>query len=553
VTAPADPRPPPPIARRFRVRPAAVVVTAAWGLYVAITLGPLAVSLGRAVAHLGAGEAEALALLLPSARRTGLLLDSLVASLAVTGFAVVVGTLAAAAFLRRGARHGLSPRATTLLLAALVLWAITPPDLHALAGMQAGNLLAAALRTIGIAAAPPELPAGLAAFAAQGFALLPIALAAALVGFAGIGGGEHDAARLLAAPGRVFLRVVLPLAAPAITAGAAAVFVLALLDHATPSLFGRAGHAMEIVAEYGASRSAWRAALVALPLIALAAGAIAAALTVVARAGRALAGTAARRPLAAAPLGPSAVAEGIAAAVVIAYAALFVALAAGGLGLGAALPRLVFEVRRDLATTLLDAGLAAALALGPAAAIGWHLAAPGGSAAGRRIAWAVVLLPLAVPPALTGIGITELLADHAPMALRTSPLVPVWPYLARFLPFAVLVVHAAVRRIDPTLVEAARLHRPSGPARWRRIEGPLTAPGLVAAFALVFCGAVGELEATLMAAAPGAGVLSMRVFNYLHYGASDTVAALGLLLGVTVWGVAAATLGALGRPAGRDA
>lgn len=545
-------------ARRSRVTSAGSLVATAWAFYVAVTLAPVLAVAGRGLARLVAGDAEAWGLLLPSTRRLWLLVDSLAASLAVTAFTTIIGMLAAAAFLRRiAAGDGAAPRGASLLPAALILWAITPPYLHALVGMEAGNALAAALRAIGLTVAPAQWPGWLAAFAAQAFALLPISLAAASVGLLGVGRAEFEAGRMLAGRGRVFLRVVLPLAAPATAAGAAAVFVLALLDHATPSLFGRASHAMEIVAEHAATRLAWRAAILALPLILIAGLAIAAASIAVRRGGRALTGTVAMRIAEARPLGPSPVAESLAAAIVLGYAALFVGLAAAGLGLGTALPRLIWEVRRDLATTLVDAVLAGLLALGPAALIGWHLAAGEGRAAGRTVvgrgaAWVVVLLPLAVPPALIGVGIAEVLADHAPMALRTSPLVAIWAHLARFLPFAVLVVHAAVRRVDPALIDAARLHRPSAPARWRRIEGPLSMSGLVAAFALVFCGAVGELEATLLSAAPGAGLLSMRVFNYLHYGASDTVAALGLVLGAIVWVAAVTALRAIGRRRGGE-
>jgi len=80
------------------------------------------------------------------------------------------------------------------------------------------------------------------------------------------------------------------------------------------------------------------------------------------------------------------------------------------------------------------------------------------------------------------------------------------------------------------------------------------APGLVAAFGLTFCGSIGELEATLMAAPHGAALLSMRVFNYLHYGVSETVAALGLVLVALVWiGVVAGLALMRNRSDGRQA
>ncbi len=532
-------------------RPISLLGPIAWGLFALLTIGPVLGVMLQAAGRLAVGEPDAWMLLLPSERRLGLLATSLASSLGVTAGTTLIGTLAALAVLRRAAaRPRLGSTAASALVAALALWAITPPYLHALAGMEAGNVLRSALRGLGLEASLPEAPGWLAAALAQGFALLPFSIAAALVGFLSLGRAEIEAGILLAPGPRVFRRIALPLAAPALTVGAAAVFVLALLDYSTPSLFGRSSYAMEIVAEYGASHAAWRAAVLALPLIGLAALAIAVALVAARRSGPALNLTETLSLARHRPIGPSPLAEGAGALLACGYAALFLALVLGGLTLGSALPGLVWDARRDLAITLMDAALAALLALPLAAAIGWSLAAPR-APIHRALLWAIVLLPLALPPALTGVGIAEALGRWAPQALRTSPSIPVLADLARFLPFAVLAVHARVRRIDPLLIDAARLARPPGPARWWWIEAPLTAPGLVAAFALVFCGSVGELEATLMSAAPGAGVLSMRVFNFLHYGASETVAALGLVLGALVWGVAALALWAMSRGAGR--
>jgi iron(III) transport system permease protein len=52
---------------------------------------------------------------------------------------------------------------------------------------------------------------------------------------------------------------------------------------------------------------------------------------------------------------------------------------------------------------------------------------------------------------------------------------------------------------------------------------------------------MGELGATLMVIPPGKATLTMRIYNYLHYGASDTVAGLCLVLalGVLLAGVLA--------------
>jgi iron(III) transport system permease protein len=56
---------------------------------------------------------------------------------------------------------------------------------------------------------------------------------------------------------------------------------------------------------------------------------------------------------------------------------------------------------------------------------------------------------------------------------------------------------------------------------------------VVASAFLTFALAAGELGATLLVAPPGQATLTMRVFNLLHYGATESVAALALMVTAT--------------------
>ena len=112
--------------------------------------------------------------------------------------------------------------------------------------------------------------------------------------------------------------------------------------------------------------------------------------------------------------------------------------------------------------------------------------------------------------------------------------------VARFAPFAVLAVFAQERRLDPALVDAARVHQRSRLHGWWRVRLPLLGPGLVAAACVVFVLTLGELAATVVVVPPGSQTLTLRIYNYLHYGASDAVAALCLAMAVVVVAVTGA-------------
>ena len=112
---------------------------------------------------------------------------------------------------------------------------------------------------------------------------------------------------------------------------------------------------------------------------------------------------------------------------------------------------------------------------------------------------------------------------------------PVLVNMARFMPLAVLVVLAQLRRTDLLLLDAAQVYQAS---LWRRrieVELPIFAPGLIAAAGIVFIFTLGELGATLMVIPPGESTLTIRIYNYLHYGASATVMGLSFVLSLSVF------------------
>lgn len=508
----------------------------AWALFLLLTIGPVVGLLIQAAGHLGAGESEAWALILPSTRRLMLLAKSVSLSLSVAMITGALGGLTALGFQRWAARRGLSKTPGLLasaVLTGLIVWVIMPPYLHGLVGVEAGSALRSLLRAAGgQMGLTPGLPGWLSVFLVQCFALLPVTLIAALIGILTVERDLIEAAALFHPETQVFRRIMLPLAAPAILIGMQLVFVLSLLDSNTPSLFGTASYAMEIVAEYSASHTPWRAALLALPLIVVTGCVIGTGLMTL----RHLRPTHSRHiTQGLSPLSVLVWPARLALLIGLGYASMILLLLLGSVMLWSMLPELIWEVRRDIWLTLSNAVIAGGLTVGPAAIIAWSLTSPPQHTTIRAAMWGAVLFPLALPPALTGVGIATFLSCCAPDTLRLSAQIPALAHVARFLPLAVLAILVILRRLDPLLIDAARLSCPPGPRRWRQIEGPLTMPALMMAFGLVFAGSIGELEATLMIAPPGGGVLSMRIFNYLHYGASETVAALGLILVITIW------------------
>jgi iron(III) transport system permease protein len=102
--------------------------------------------------------------------------------------------------------------------------------------------------------------------------------------------------------------------------------------------------------------------------------------------------------------------------------------------------------------------------------------------------------------------------------------------VAHFIPFTARVTSSAFNQLNPRLEEAAFLVT----ANWFKVIGkivlPLMVPGLLAAFFIGFILSVGDLGTTLLIMPPGKTTLPVKIYNLMHYGAEQMVAALCLIL-----------------------
>ena len=147
-----------------------------------------------------------------------------------------------------------------------------------------------------------------------------------------------------------------------------------------------------------------------------------------------------------------------------------------------------------VALSLRVALVATALAAAPSLALGWWLA--------RRSTWParaaefVVLLPLVLPPVVTGYALLAVL----PRGVAFTWLASVAASAVVGLPLFVQLARAGFESVAPELVEAARV---DGAGRWtvlREVVGPLARPAVAAGAALHFARGLGEFGATLVVA-----------------------------------------------------
>jgi iron(III) transport system permease protein len=105
----------------------------------------------------------------------------------------------------------------------------------------------------------------------------------------------------------------------------------------------------------------------------------------------------------------------------------------------------------------------------------------------------------------------------------------------RLAPVGTLLLLARRWLEPPALRDELRLTGAPWLAEQRFVGLPASWPGLVAVFGLLFVLALSELSSTILVVAPGTETVILRLYNLMHYGASESVSVLALAqAGLTV-------------------
>ncbi|KQC03576.1 MAG: hypothetical protein APR53_01005 [Methanoculleus sp. SDB] len=479
-------------------------------LFAGAVFGPVAALLAAAVGDASLVN-DASLLLLPSGRRLPLFCQTLLLSGVVACMGTFIGFLAASRLWEM--RTGPGSRARWLLLIA----APVPAYLYAQAWMGVSGVFGRV---------PLWLPADIILSAwVQVGAFLPLCVGLSLLGMAAVPPSALEAARLVYPDMTVFDRIVLPLAAPALGAVAALVFVLSLTDYSVPSLFSLNVYSLEIFAEFSATNDPARALFLAAPLLGIT---LLVLILIRGLIRDLLGGTGFCQQAPLPPVYPRwfVCLQAFACAIVLLHLAVLVFSLILAAGSPATAAGAITDAGADIGATFSTAIIAALCALPLAYGVASRM--DGGREGGWL--WILCLAPLAIPAPLIGIGLIALWNTSPLSFLYGTAAMPVLASVARFAPFAALVLHAQLRHTDPLLIDAVRVFQKSPLAGWLRVRIPLIAPGLIAAGGVVFALSAGELGATLLVIPPGMETVTIRLYNYLHYGSSAAVSGLGLVM-----------------------
>jgi iron(III) transport system permease protein len=359
----------------------------------------------------------------------------------------------------------------------------------------------------------------------------PLPMLASEVAFRRIDARLEEAA-LVVAPRRLVLRrILLPLAAPVVTAASLIVFVLAISEFGVPGLLRVRVYTTEVFTAFAVLYDFSRAILLAVPLLALSAGV-----------GVVATGTLGDRLVSARRVAGShpplfdhwrrRARVAIAGVIVTALALPTVVLAREALK-SRSLSAVLQGSGEAIANSVLLSAIGATIVVAGAVGLGYAR----GRARGRGAILADVLfvVTFAVPSTIVGVGLIGVW--NRPGVLGTvygTDAMFILAYLARFIPVAALIVAAAIRYVPISHEEAAA----AAGAGWfrtvRRIVLPQLRLGLAATWVVVFVLSFGELGASILIAPPGETTLPIRVYTLIANAPPPQVAALALLQAAVV-------------------
>ena len=119
---------------------------------------------------------------------------------------------------------------------------------------------------------------------------------------------------------------------------------------------------------------------------------------------------------------------------------------------------------------------------------------------------------------------------HPPVVLYGTIWILLVAYVARAIPMGARSANAALRQVDASLEEAARITGASWTAALRRVLLPILRPSLLLGWLLVFIPSLSELSTTILLYSSGTETISVAIYRLNDMGQLEVVAALSVVL-----------------------
>ena len=314
---------------------------------------------------------------------------------------------------------------------------------------------------------------------------------------------------------KVFWDIILPSVFPQTLASGGLVFILSITDFSIPSLFQVNVYSMEIFSDYSAAGQIYHSFLLSLPLMAAAAVIMLVCVNPM------------KRILMPAPSERAPKVKGGTGVRIFSVIGLLTSILQVLFPLVALSPYLpsVWEAiclsGEELAVSCVIGILAGMMAIVPSSLTAEFLLSGGSQ---KKGIWYLLLFPIALPGSITGLGLLEIVNKSPIHRLGRTVWMPALGLAIHYLPYLMLLLAGAFAKMDRKKMEMGEILASCKVSYFFRVRLPMLSSGLTAAFAVTFMLSIADVGTVLMLMPAGKEPLSVKIYNYLHYGSSELVA-----------------------------
>lgn len=408
---------------------------------------------------------------------------------------------------------------------ALLICALIPPFIHVHSWIKAVDYLNGII--LDISGVGFNFTGTGAVVWTTAFSYLPFTAVLFYLGFMSIPAEVLELTQVEGHPFKVFQRIIIPFTTNYLLIGFIFVFLITVNDYSIASVFGVSVYALELFALYSAGGDIYAIAFTALPLIGLAAGLMILISFLTKDRGIKENFTHSFNPFTGVPFirrtaGAGGVILFVFAGVPVIAMVTESFRAAGFLGI-------IRDSAGQIAYSFIISILTAFLAVIPATLYAYIRNRSG---RGRFVTF-LLAFPFLIPSAILGLSLIAAWNSGILSAIYTSAVMPAVGLAARFGILAVLYMSFRFERIDKDLTDAVRLDY-SAAAGFFRVVLPMIRQDVLACMLMIFALSMGEYGIVLLITPPGYQMVTIKIYNYIHYGASEIVFALNLTIFLSI-------------------
>jgi len=355
------------------------------------------------------------------------------------------------------------------------------------------------------------------------FSYLPITAGLCLLALLSIPPELSDMCEIDGGGKIAFLKIYLPFLYPALCIGGLLVFLLNINDYGIPSVFGVNVFVLELYSRFCAGNSIYSVFFAGLPLLLLCVAIMALFGFYIARSNFSFSTMKGRNPFKKEKFIKIPAVFGLIILLFFAIVPLFNLIyeAAGVKGAITVLANSVNEISYSAFISI----LAAVFSFIPAILFAYSFY----KSKARIWFLSMAALPFIIPSPIVGLSLIEMWNTPLLSFIYQSPIMPAIALISRFAFIEAVILSVAISRLDKALIENMILHYP-GLFRFLKCMAQLIWKECLAGILIVFALSMGEFGVTLLVTPPGYQTLTIKIYNYLHYGASEIVAVLCLFM-----------------------